>query len=117
MRSTKRSGRGTVTPAGGVASKPWEVVLHKEAGKDITDYSFSCTQFKAQWDSILLELETNPKQFPKKGGKIKHCRAASLKYGNVVLRAPFTLDEKQHRVKVLCVEPHDQAYKTAARRR
>jgi hypothetical protein len=63
---------------------------------------------------LFAELETNPKQFPKKKGKLKDARAADVSFADgVTWRAVFTLVEDTRIVKVLSLAPHDVAYDEA----
>jgi hypothetical protein len=67
--------------------------------------------------NLIADLETDPKQFAKKQGKLKAARAATLIYADgIVWRAVFVLDEKMQRVRVIALGPHDEAYKDAERR-
>jgi hypothetical protein len=77
----------------------------------LTDPSFSPTL-----EELLGLLEQNPKQFPKKKGKLKGARAASLKFKKVSFRAVFVLDEASRQVLVLSLDPHDVAYQRATKR-
>jgi hypothetical protein len=73
--------------------------------------------FRPSIGALIDTLETNPKQFPKKKGKLKDCRAAEVIYADgVVWRAVFTLDERAHSVFVIALDPHDRAYENAAKR-
>ena len=65
---------------------------------------------------LVNALRANPKQFPKKHGKLADARSADLKFENVTYRAVFTLDEAARIVYVLSLDPHDVAYKKAVRR-
>ena len=58
----------------------------------------------------------NPKQFPKKMGKLRNARAAPLRQGKVTFRAVFVLDENAREVILVAFAPHDEAYAQAARR-
>jgi len=66
---------------------------------------------------IVLELSTNPKQFPKKAGGLSALRAVPLRLATgVAWRAVFEVDEAAREVRVLALGPHDRAYLDAARR-
>jgi mRNA-degrading endonuclease RelE of RelBE toxin-antitoxin system len=66
---------------------------------------------------LTEELQTNPKQFPKKQGKLKNRRAADLRFGDgVAWRAVFEIDEAARVVYVTALEKHDEAYRSAKRR-
>jgi hypothetical protein len=59
----------------------------------------------------------NPKQYPKKSGKLKTARAAEIIYADgIVWRAVFTLNEKARTARVISLGPHDEAYADAERR-
>lgn len=90
--------------------------MHKDVAKDIVHYGLMCTDFMTIWDRLIDRLETNPKQFPKKSGKLKFARAAPLKYPNTAHRVVFTINEDQHKVLILACDPHDVAYARATRR-
>jgi mRNA-degrading endonuclease RelE of RelBE toxin-antitoxin system len=115
-RSTKRTKHAKRATAAPVANAPWGVKLHPEVGKDVTDYGLADPAFSPTLGELLKELETNPKQFPKKKGKLKNTRAAPLKFKNVSYRAVFDLDETTREVFVFSLDPHDQAYARASRR-
>jgi hypothetical protein len=63
------------------------------------------------------QLASNPKQFPKKSGKLATMRAAEIRFADgVVWRAVFELSESERVVRVLALGPHDEAYEAAQRR-
>jgi hypothetical protein len=62
-------------------------------------------------------LETNPKQYPKKQGKLKNLRAADVQHRNVTFRAVFAVDEVARVIKVLSFAKHDVAYARAVGRK
>jgi hypothetical protein len=72
--------------------------------------------FMDLWNGLLGQLETNPKQFSKKHGKLKSARAAPLQYGGAAYRVLFTLDEGQRELRILACDLHDRAYAKATRR-
>ncbi len=66
---------------------------------------------------LVASLKHDPKQYPKKSGKLADARAASLRYrGRASWRAVFRLDEADRSVLVLSLGPHDDAYDAAKRR-
>jgi hypothetical protein len=65
----------------------------------------------------MRALRANPKQFPKKKGRLAGVRAAPLKFESVAYRAVFTLDEAARAVFVLALDSHDREYRQAARRK
>jgi mRNA-degrading endonuclease RelE of RelBE toxin-antitoxin system len=100
-------------PAG---QKPWAVELHRSVGKFIARCGISNPRFSPTLGELVDALEANPKQFPKKKGKLKSARAANLTFQNVAYRAVFILDENEHRVLVVALDEHDKAYDHAERR-
>jgi mRNA-degrading endonuclease RelE of RelBE toxin-antitoxin system len=112
-RSTKPTRFDTAVPDG---QKPWRVELHREVGKDVACYGLCDPSFSPTLGELISALEANPKQFPKKSGKLKTARAAELKFKGVTYRAVFVLDESARVVSVLALDPHDAAYKSAIAR-
>lgn len=91
-------------------------MLHREVGKALVDYCVTRPGFGATWNDLRAKLETDPKQFPKKRGKLQLARAASLRHGGVVFRGVFIVREHDRIVRVLALDPHDKAYENAVRR-
>lgn len=116
MRSTKQTKAGIATPGDGVVAEGWRVVLHPEVAKDVTDYGLTCPDFTPTLRELITELESNPKQFPKKDGKLRMARAAKLRYRNVPYRAVFVINEDSRTVRIVCLEPRATVYKKAERR-
>lgn len=112
-QSTKQTKYGTALPVG---QKPWRVVLHRDVAKDVAHYGLGNRRFTPTLRELVDALSANPKQFPKKKGKLKDARSADLTCENVVFRAVFVLDEAARRVLVLSLDPHDRAYTYATRR-
>ena len=74
-------------------------------------------QFRPSIGDLINELESNPKRYPKKQGKLKSARSAPLRYSKAVTwRAVFTVDEVARVVLVIALGPHDQAYDEAEHR-
>ena len=70
--------------------------------------------FRPSIGHLVRELKVNPKQFPKKTGKLKAARAAPIKFADgIEWRAVFTLNEDERIVRVIALDPHDTAYETA----
>lgn len=116
MRSTKppddRSG-GTAEPGG----REWRVRFHPKVAKLIARYDADDPSFRPTLGALRNALATNPKQFEKKSGKLRPCRAAALSFADgVSWRAVFKLDEPARVVNVLSLAPHDAAYAEAVRR-
>jgi hypothetical protein len=66
---------------------------------------------------LFEKLRENPKQYPKKQGRLGGVRAADVTFADgVVWRAVFAIDEAARRVTVAALAPHDRAYKDAERR-
>jgi mRNA-degrading endonuclease RelE of RelBE toxin-antitoxin system len=112
-QSTKQTKYDTVVPAG---QKPWTVKLHRDPGKDVANYGLCDPTFSPTLGELISALEANPKQFPKKHGPLKDCRAAPLKFKGKSFRAVFILDETARIVFILAIDPHDEAYDKAIRR-
>jgi mRNA-degrading endonuclease RelE of RelBE toxin-antitoxin system len=113
LRSTKPTKFDTAQQAGQDA---WQVHLHPAVKKLATEIGLDSPRFSPTLLKLIETLEANPKQFPKKKGKLQHVRAARLKFEGVIYRAVFVLDEMAHKVLVVAIDPHDLAYKKASRR-
>jgi mRNA-degrading endonuclease RelE of RelBE toxin-antitoxin system len=73
--------------------------------------------FRPTIGELIDALEADPKQFPKKHGKPKGCRAAPVVYADgIVWRAVYELNERKRTVRVLALGPHDEAYEDAGNR-
>ena len=84
--------------------------------KDLRGYGLDDPRFRPTLRKLLDDLKCDPLSFPKKRGKLKDARAASLRFSNVTWRLVFTIDELRRLVRVLAVAPHDTAYERASRR-
>lgn len=73
--------------------------------------------FMPTLDELIDELETNPKQFPPKTGKLAGARAADVLYRGATWRVIFDVDDDYLEVTILAIAPHDVAYREAERRR
>ena len=73
--------------------------------------------FAPTLDELIDQLETNPKQFPPKTGKLAGTRAAEVFYREDTWRLIFDLDDEYLEVTILAIGPHDVAYRQAQRRR
>lgn len=68
--------------------------------------------FRPTIGELVQALSTNPKQFPKKHGALRDCRAAPLRFNDgVVWRALFEVYESERLVLVVSLGPHDHAYR------
>jgi mRNA-degrading endonuclease RelE of RelBE toxin-antitoxin system len=110
MRQTKFD---TVAPDG---QDPWDVELHREVGKDVAGYGLCDPSFSPTLGELISALEANPKQFPKKKGKLNGARAADLGFKGVTFRAVFVLEERSRTVFILSLDKHDVAYRNAVTR-
>ena len=73
--------------------------------------------FRPTLAELKASREVDPKQYPKKRGKLKDARAAALTFrGGVAWRAVFTISDQTRTVRVIALEPHDDAYRNAKRR-
>jgi hypothetical protein len=72
--------------------------------------------FRPTLAALVAALKIDPKRFPKKHGRLKAVRAASLTFRGAAWRAVFTLDEDARIVMVWALGPHDRAYEEAVRR-
>ena len=85
--------------------------------KVVAQFGVDNGTFRPTIGELIAELETNPKQFPKKKGALKDVRAAEVTFADgITWRAVFTLDEHAGVVSMLSLAPHDVAYKEAKRR-
>jgi hypothetical protein len=95
----------------------WRLRFHPQVLRDIGEYGLQNRDFRPTLLALNIELRSNPKQFPKKSGRLKNARAAPLRYrGRHSWRAVFVLDECAREVFVLSLGPHDHAYEAAVRR-
>jgi hypothetical protein len=92
----------------------WRVSFHREPAKVFARYTLIDPVFRPTLGDLVSALAADPKQFPKKQGRLKSCRAAEVVFQNgTVWRAVFTLDDAAKTVKVLALGPHDAAYRDA----
>jgi hypothetical protein len=113
-QSTKQTKYDTAVPVG---QEPWGVKLHRDPGKDVANYGLCDPAFSPTLGELISALEANPKQFPKKHGPLKDCRAAPLRFKGKSFRAVFIINEAARIVLILAIDPHDEAYDRALRRR
>lgn len=105
--------RGTGEATSG---RPWAVGFGTSAARDVRGYGLDDPRFRPTLRELVEALKQNPLQFPTKRGKLKHARAASLKFGGSSWRLVFAVSMTEHRVRILSVGPHDTAYDRAKRR-
>lgn len=73
--------------------------------------------FRPRIRDLIEALESNPKQFEKKKGPLKHARSVTIAFADgIVWRCVATLNESERIVRVLALGPHDDAYIDASRR-
>jgi hypothetical protein len=114
--STKPPGRRSSDTAA-QDGRRWRVRFHREPAKIVAAYDGHDPAFRPTLRELIDALATNPKQFEKKRGKLKDCRAVDVTFRDgVVWRAVFVVDESARDVKVLAFGPHDGAYADAMRR-
>ncbi|HTV74789.1 MAG TPA: hypothetical protein VME66_13920 [Candidatus Acidoferrales bacterium] len=94
----------------------WRVEFQPRVARTIARFGIANADFNPTIAELILELEREPKQFPKKTGKLSAMRAASLRYHTTAWRLVFVLDERQKLVIVIAFDRHDEAYRDAARR-
>lgn len=94
----------------------YDVRLISAAEKEVEKLIGKHPEALQELEELLIALETQPQIFPKKQGKLKSCRAASLKVGSNAWRLIFRIKEKQNEVEILALGPHDDAYDAAERR-
>ena len=98
--------------------QPWSVKFHNQVAKTIALHGgVDSPTFRPSIGQLVRDLQTNPKQFPKKSGKLKTARAAPVSFADgIVWRAVYTLDEAARSVRVIALGPHDDAYADASKR-
>ncbi|MBC5809376.1 MAG: type II toxin-antitoxin system RelE/ParE family toxin [Candidatus Eremiobacteraeota bacterium] len=92
--------------------------MHPDVAKTITAHSGAeANVFRPSIGKLIDNLAINPKQYPKKQGKLKTARAAPLHYSDgVTWRAVYIVDDAARTVFVIALGPHDTAYQQAVRR-
>jgi mRNA-degrading endonuclease RelE of RelBE toxin-antitoxin system len=118
-QSTKPRGGQPPPPQGtaGPDDRRYAVRFGREPAKIVAQYGHDNEIFRPTLAQLTDELRLNPKQYPKKRGKLKNTRGADLRFGDgVPWRAVFTIDEAARIVRVISLESHDQAYRSAKRR-
>jgi len=94
----------------------WQVQFETGAARDVRGYDLDDPRFRPTVRALVEDLKRDPFSFPKKRGKLKNARAASLRFANVAWRVVFTINESRRLVRILSVGPHDVAYERATRR-
>jgi hypothetical protein len=102
----------------GPGDRPWRVSFHREVAKTIAKHGGEDSPaFTPTIGELRSALESDPKQFPKKAGKLKDARAAHIRFAaGVEWVAAYTIDQAKREVRVLSLGPHDRAYTDAAKR-
>jgi hypothetical protein len=116
MPSTKPPGRRSSDTAAQDGHR-WRVSFHREPAKIVAAYDRNDRIFRPTLRELIDALATNPKQFEKKRGPLRDCRAVDVTFRDgIVWRAVFVLDESARCVRVLALGPHDAAYADVIRR-
>ncbi len=103
----------SATPA--PAGRAWRVELSNAASRVAAHYGRDDPDFNPTIAEIIAKLADDPKQFEKKFGKLRHVRAAPLRYRNAPWRMPYVIDEQERVVTVITIDKHDAAYRAASR--
>lgn len=91
--------------------------MHPKVAKELDELSRENRRFRPSLATLIIELERDPKQYPKKSGVLRDLRAAPLRYrGTEAWRMVFRVDEDGRAVYVIALAAHDEAYEVAARR-
>jgi mRNA-degrading endonuclease RelE of RelBE toxin-antitoxin system len=88
----------------------WEVELDSQPRKFIERNGRENPDFNPTLSMLLDELEKDPKQYKKLGGKLAHLRAARLRWRAVPWRLVFTLDEAARVVTVIAIDKRADIY-------
>ncbi len=102
----------------GPGARQWDVKLHRDVAKTIAkNGGEDSPAFVPTIRELIAALATDPKQFPKKSGKLREGRAAHVRFADgVEWVAVYTIDEDKRSVRVLSFGPHDRAYTDAEKR-
>jgi mRNA-degrading endonuclease YafQ of YafQ-DinJ toxin-antitoxin module len=117
MPSTKPPGEKSNATAE-LADRPWDVKLHREVAKTIAKSGGEdAPAFVPTIRDLKNALASDPKQYPKKSGKLKDARAAHVRFADgVEWVAVYEISETKRSVRVLSLGPHDRAYGDAEKR-
>lgn len=97
--------------------QPYRVKLHRAVEKIVAKYGVDSDVFRPKIEDLIDALGADPKQFPKKKGRLRDARAADVRFADgITWRAVFVVDENTMTVKMLSLAPHDVAYAEAERR-
>jgi hypothetical protein len=109
---------GTSNATAGLGGRPWDVKFHRDVAKTVAkNGGENSPTFTPTVRDFKTALASNPKQFPKKSGKLKDARATHLRFADgVEWVAVYSIDEKNRVVRVLSLGPHDRAYEDAEKR-
>ena len=102
----------------GPGDRPWDVKFHREVAKTIAkNGGEDSTTFVPTIRDLKNALASEPKQYPKKSGKLKDARAAHVRFADgVEWVAVYTIDEDERSIRVLSFGPHNRAYVDAEKR-
>ena len=90
--------------------------FHRDVAALIEQHDLTDPVFAPTLEKLIDDLQSDPKQFSKKAGKLKTARAAPIRFNKANWRAVFTLCESERFVLIIALGPHDVAYTDAARR-
>lgn len=65
---------------------------------------------------MVEDLETDPKRYAKKRGKLADARSYRIRFRGTAWRAVFTVDDDARVVSIIALDRHDEAYRQAERR-
>lgn len=82
----------------------------------IQRYGLDNPDFSPLLLKMIEDLESHPKSFPKKQGRLADARAYRLRYRGAAWRAVYLVIDELQEVEVLSLAPHDEAYAQAERR-
>jgi mRNA-degrading endonuclease RelE of RelBE toxin-antitoxin system len=81
------------------------------------DRNIRAAMFRPPIAEILAFLETDPKRFAKKKGKLSNLRSVRLRYADgIAWRLVFLVDDEAMAVYIFSFATHDVAYAEAERR-
>ena len=87
--------------------RAWQVELTSRVAATVVRHGRDNRDFIPTLSELFLELERDPKQFPKMDGEMAGVRAAPLRHLTKPWRIPFILNEQERTVTVLIVEHGD----------
>jgi len=95
---------------------PYLVRFDPRVAKKIQRYGIENEDFNPRIATMIADLESDPKSYPKKRDKLAEARAYSLQYRGATWRAIFLVEDDFSEVFVASFAPHDEAYNQAEQR-